>query len=220
MTYEDFTTYTEVDPNSHIAKTAQHVDWQDRRNEDAYLYDDKGAGHFTDFTHLIDAKRISSTSSGTATFWLLSNAVDDARGLLYADETAVLLQFYGDDEICFEEFYNGNEYYQSHAITAGTMYYIKLEKSGTSLSAKFYSDAARTNLLFTVSLTLHADHSFRYIFVCDTWNSGDSHNGDTDIENLDLQEVAGWTGKVSGVTNPAKVMGVAAANIAKVKGVA
>lgn len=32
--------------------------------------------------------------------------------------------------------------------------------------------------------------------------------------------VAGWTGKVSGVTNPAKVMGVAAANIAKVKGVA
>lgn len=31
---------------------------------------------------------------------------------------------------------------------------------------------------------------------------------------------SGWTGKVSGVTDPAKVMGVAAANIAKVKGVA
>ncbi|GAI74804.1 unnamed protein product, partial [marine sediment metagenome] len=30
----------------------------------------------------------------------------------------------------------------------------------------------------------------------------------------------GWTGKISGVTNPAKVMGVAVANIAKVKGVA
>lgn len=32
--------------------------------------------------------------------------------------------------------------------------------------------------------------------------------------------VAGWTGKISGVTNPAKVMGVEVANIAKVKGVA
>jgi len=32
--------------------------------------------------------------------------------------------------------------------------------------------------------------------------------------------VAGWTGKVSGVTNPAKVMGVDVAKIAKVKGVA
>ena len=31
--------------------------------------------------------------------------------------------------------------------------------------------------------------------------------------------VAGWTGKISGVTNPAKVMGVPVANIAKVKGV-
>jgi len=31
--------------------------------------------------------------------------------------------------------------------------------------------------------------------------------------------VPGWTGKISGVTNPAKIMGVAVANIAKVKGV-
>ncbi len=31
---------------------------------------------------------------------------------------------------------------------------------------------------------------------------------------------AGWTGKISGVTNPAKIMGVAVADIAKVKGVA
>lgn len=31
---------------------------------------------------------------------------------------------------------------------------------------------------------------------------------------------AGWTGKISGVTNPAKIMGVAVGSIAKVKGVA
>ena len=31
--------------------------------------------------------------------------------------------------------------------------------------------------------------------------------------------VVGWTGKISGVTNPAKIMGVDVANIAKVKGV-
>lgn len=30
----------------------------------------------------------------------------------------------------------------------------------------------------------------------------------------------GWTGKISGVTNPAKIMGVGVANIAKVKGIA
>lgn len=33
------------------------------------------------------------------------------------------------------------------------------------------------------------------------------------------EPVVGWTGKISGVTDPAKVMGVEVANIAKVKGV-
>jgi len=37
---------------------------------------------------------------------------------------------------------------------------------------------------------------------------------------VDYTPPPGWTGKISGVTNPAKIMGVAAANIAKVKGVA
>lgn len=35
-----------------------------------------------------------------------------------------------------------------------------------------------------------------------------------------ITAAAGWTGKISGVTNPAKVMGIDVANIAKVKGVA
>ena len=33
------------------------------------------------------------------------------------------------------------------------------------------------------------------------------------------EAVVGWTGKISGVTNPAKIMGVEVGNIAKVKGV-
>jgi len=38
---------------------------------------------------------------------------------------------------------------------------------------------------------------------------------------VDFNEApAGWTGKIAGVSSPAKVMGVAAANIATVKGVA
>ena len=37
---------------------------------------------------------------------------------------------------------------------------------------------------------------------------------------VDYTAVVGWTGKIMGVTNPAKIMGVDVANIAKVKGVA
>ncbi len=49
-----------------------------------------------------------------------------------------------------------------------------------------------------------------------------SYNGSVEFApKLVIQHgVAGWTGKISGVTNPAKIMGVDVANIAKVKGVA
>jgi len=44
---------------------------------------------------------------------------------------------------------------------------------------------------------------------------------DGDPTGLTLQlAAAGWTGIISGVTNPAAIMGVAVANIASVKGVA
>jgi len=40
------------------------------------------------------------------------------------------------------------------------------------------------------------------------------------VNTIAIQPAAGWSGKVLGVTNPAKVMGVDVANIAKVHGVA
>ena len=38
-------------------------------------------------------------------------------------------------------------------------------------------------------------------------------------EVLRASEAAGWTGKICGVTNPAKINGIAVANISKVCGV-
>lgn len=40
------------------------------------------------------------------------------------------------------------------------------------------------------------------------------------LREFSFWEIEGWSGKVSGVTNPAKVLGVAKANISKVMGVA
>jgi hypothetical protein len=48
---------------------------------------------------------------------------------------------------------------------------------------------------------------------------GEIEDGGVDFFHIG-SALSGWTGKIAGVTNPAKVMGVAVANIAKVKGVA
>lgn len=47
-------------------------------------------------------------------------------------------------------------------------------------------------------------------------------NASVNIANdfFEILKAGGWVGKISGVINPAKVMGVAAANMGKVKGVA
>jgi len=197
--YEDFTGYTEVDPNSHIAKTANHVDFQDYRTEDAYLYKDKGAGHFTDFTHKINIKSVSGALWHQAHIWLLSNDIDDAKGLLANGKTAITIDIYkagsGVVYLTLEEFYTTGEYGNSWSpMSENVWYYLTIQKSGTALTCKVYSDSARTTLLTTLSLTLHANHNFRYVFVCNTWNSNSAGcNGDEDVENLDLQETVSIT---------------------------
>ena len=47
-------------------------------------------------------------------------------------------------------------------------------------------------------------------------------NGNANVDHIRITVyyTAGWSGKISGVTNPAKVMGVDKVNIAKVKGIA
>jgi hypothetical protein len=93
--------------------------------------------------------------------------------------------------IRLQEYYNdGSDHWfeQSYTGTADTWYYLKIVKSGTSLKCYIYSDSARTNLLATLSLTLHEDYHFEYIYASQSENSGLTHHGDIDIENLDLQE--------------------------------
>lgn len=51
---EDFTTFTKVDPNSHIVVvSAAHIDFTNWDNESTYLYRDYGADFFSDFTHMV-----------------------------------------------------------------------------------------------------------------------------------------------------------------------
>jgi len=199
MTYEDFTTYTEVDPNSHITKTANHIDHYAIRNEDAYLYADKGASHFTNFTHLVQVQSDFhyTSSSGLGVVWMLSNDLDDFYGLQTNNKTFILMCMQSSSSfkyIALYEGYGGTLYSSSWTgAAANTPYYLKIEKSGTSLTCKIYSDSARTNLLTTLSLTLHGNWNFRYVFGCDSYNNGGSYYCNNDIDNLDLGEgVNNW----------------------------
>lgn len=209
--YEDFTTYTEVEPDDRIQKTTNHIDIHTERNEDSYLYKDYGVNHFTDFTHDVNFY-INSVGIGQRPIvlvWLLSNDLDDYYGLITNSKTAIGVRFYSRTDanyyrILLTESYGGTEYWNLFEDSPDedgydTWFYLKIMKSATSLKCGIYSTAelrdagdATDGDIGNLSLTLQADHNFRYVFGCNTWNDGNADwDLDADIENLDLQEK--WT---------------------------
>jgi hypothetical protein len=200
LAVEDFTTYTEVDPNSHLSKTAYHVDHKAYRNEDCYLYKDKGAAHFGDFTHLINLKPISGGTNpyGGSYFWMLSNDIDDWKGLLDAFKTCIGVGCWNASGSAYpyvypSENYSGTRYDGSNINLAwNTQYYCTLVKSGTSLTLHVYSDSQRTQEVSgsPQSITLHGNWTLQYIFAGNTYNTGTDTDRwiDVDVDNLDLQE--------------------------------
>ncbi len=81
MANENFTTYTEVDPNSRITKTSTKVTWAALdRNETAYVYKDKGVDFFDgDFTHLLTVYMTTLVNGSYVYAWALTNDLNSIR---------------------------------------------------------------------------------------------------------------------------------------------
>ena len=188
--YEDFTTFTEVDIGAdRIQKTANHIDHLAYRNEDTYLYKDYGVDHFGNFTH---KNKIRIVSAGTNTdgwgiVWGLSDNIDDVQAWTLGVYLFVR-KITGGYQLYIREKYSGTAYSSGCYINADTWYYVKSVKSGTAFNGYVYSDSDYSVLVDSVSLTLHADHTLRYLYGCNTINIGDYYNAQTDIENFDIGE--------------------------------
>jgi hypothetical protein len=197
MSYEDFTTFTEVDvAGDRIQKTANHIDHLAYRNETTYLYKDYGASHFGDFEHRIKVKAATTGTYGLGIVWMLGNDLGNVKALHDANKTFVYLSFYYLSYLYINLYETnlGTDYYDSNTggFGLGDWVYAKIVKSGTSLTAYLYSDSSYSTLVDTLVLTLHADHSFRYLYGCDTYNGGSNLYITTDIENFDIGEVVGF----------------------------
>jgi hypothetical protein len=200
MANEVFTSYTEVDVESVITKTASKVSWAALdKDDDSYVYDDKGAGHFSgDIEHLFEFEITSADSGGIVIHWNLANVIDDNRGMFVNNDYS--LHF-------FTLLSSGTKYFQIDEYSGGsqvsdwwtggslaTLYYAKAvrdEAVGTygTLYLYIYSDSARTTLLDTLVVTLTSKEDLRYIYACNSYNNGTTagHTGYT--QNLDLQEL-------------------------------
>jgi hypothetical protein len=207
---EDFSGYTETDPNSEITVTSTKITGTNfRRPQSAYVYKDKGADHFNaDFEHFLTAY-LASISTGNASFWILSNYVGNAvnqKANTNAHLRGCIDHGGGTPIMQLVEWADPSEYADNYAISTGTPYYLKVKRDesvGTYGTAYIYiySDSSRTTLLDTLSLTLHvAKRDYRYIYgMCSTGGGDAGYVLTFYSENLDLQEIPPAVGRSRGI---------------------
>lgn len=207
---EDFTDYTEVDPNNRFTETSTVLTFTGLTGlEDAYVYIDKGANYFSgDFVHSFEFTISAQGNDNNFCPWMLSNDLDDFRGLDTGSKSFLY---------CYSRYNSGVRVFYIGECDSGTLYFdnytgIELDRTyyiiirrdesiGTygTLYCYLYSNPERTNLIDILTVTLHTSKKdFRYLFGINSDNSGDPTTATGTIANLDITYSADWTVGVSG----------------------
>jgi len=200
--YEDFSApnYTELDPNSRYAigngggTNSKITVTGLTRNEDAYIYKDAGAGHFADpFTHLFVTAFTSGSLSSYMSVCNVSNYVDDSWDWSSNNRQAAGMFWYAynnNPKIYFREFESSDQ--DSVSLSATTLYYCTMDRSGTSLLLYIRITSHEGALQDTLSITLPVGRAYQYEFPVNSWDMSSAEYASYIVQDLDLQE-AGTT---------------------------
>lgn len=211
MALEDFTTYTEVDSAGDITVTANKIAvYEMHRDANSYVHYDKGVSYFGNFIHTLKlAYGYCMATGAQAGFWSVSAtegthadflATNNAMGALFWEDA-------GGDVIYITDYTNDNS--DPYQITDGTNYWLTIERDGTTLTCKIYSDATRTTLLDTLTITC-TNMAFSHIQGCYSSDIAGINVVTWDTENLDLEAGAAAAVFTYGLQpgSMVKVMGV------------
>lgn len=239
MAYENFTTYTEVDTASKITvDSATKVSWLGiytrTPSEDGYLYKDKGVDHFNgDFTHKFEMQFVNAGNLSCPNYWMLANTIGDSGDICDAGGDAYTFFAYDDTESIYLRIFEngstvGDDSWATPGPQASTTYFVEIvrdDDGGANSTGRLTAYIRTGSHTGALQDTLVADCSageqndFRYIYAFATASVSLDGLATGFTQNLDIGEAPpGWTGKLNGITNPAKINGVAVANIAKVMG--
>lgn len=195
---ENYTTYTEVDPNSRVAVTsATRIDFTNlTREEDAYVVYDFGSALFVgDFVIDVDYKPTSGSASSTIVCpVLLGDILDNPSGYT---GSCVYMRLYINSGGFQTQAVQVNEGTVNGSTNSGvdalnTQRYGRFVRDtsvGTygTLYFRIYSDAARTALVEEQVRTLDSLKSYRYLYALSSYNDGITARTGTGIfENLNI----------------------------------
>jgi len=192
--YEDFSGYTEVDPNGDIAiGNGSGTDTKvtvTTMNQDvvAYLCKDYTADYFGDFTHNLAAKATGHTGTGTrGTFWAVSNSVGDLSDWWNGGADALVLQFYYASRYeirIYDCMTHGSDLC---AISVDTLYYHIIDREGDTVNVYIRTGSLTGTLVDFLTVSTDDEVSYRYVFpvVSVDWSQADRDSSFV-VQDLDL----------------------------------
>lgn len=208
---EDFDTYSELDPGDDLVRSGNTVIITGLpRNVESRVWYDKGVGHFDgNFQHEVDFS-LNGQENGLCGVWMLANDLDEIGGLATNNKDALFIKtlIYAEYlRIQLYEYNNGTPQDDSNETLAeSTRYYLRLKRDEEVgdwglLECFVYDDSGRTNLLFTLGLTLTEKQDFRYIYAVNSQDSSHTYTISGDVSNLDLAVPWEYEKTISGVVD-------------------
>jgi len=166
--YEDFTTYTETDPNNRLTVTTYKVDCNDAdRGDQIRIYRDLGAG-FADGDYVIEGIIKPETSTSFSCYILVPCFANTLGGQWNISELESICFRVGAEYYIYLPYTRGIATDTTHGAiftpTPGTTYYYRMKREGSIVTAELYSDAARTNLLAS-GYHVVSIRSWRYFYA-------------------------------------------------------
>lgn len=193
---EDFSIYTENDPNSDITVATNTITVDTMiRNVDAQVYFDHGTSYFGEFEHIFSFNWSDSSNSfpivgvwglfldSTHITW--QEAQDNTEGIMLGLYDATT------ESLVFRRF-EVSEQTDTVSVSHSTDYYVEVERTATTYTARVFSDEARTTQITGSPMTVPYDGTpYRYLSPVFSYNSSTSPYQNeyisATISDLDIQ---------------------------------
>lgn len=209
--YEDFTTYTEIDPNEVITVNPSHVCWEQLdRSCDTHVYKSYGSGFFGDFEIQFEFG-FKSIEAGDGDYrnivrlLLLSN--DEI--ILPTDYICLYAEQIGSSDDKFRLVFlqgsggTGEFVYVGRTFSAKSTFYVRVTRRGIYCRMRIYADADHTNLLEDTGDIEGVSTRYEYVAIGIRKMSNDPYDWSTGyLANLLLEVFQKTDTKLSFELNP------------------
>lgn len=207
MAYEDYTTFTEVDPDTAITVTATNINWVNQNEAtECYVVKDYGCNCFDDsIEHWFDCRQTAEAGTAHYLMWMITSSSATRtyqECLTNANAIFCYMGVTGAGRVfrLSETFVGPNT--DGRNINLNTWYYLKVVRSGTDVFCYMYTDSARTILLDTFTIVTASD-SCRYLEGFGGREVAGAGTTSGDVANLDIKGSG-----VCGVTTYGRLRGV------------